>query len=145
MKIGLGGRKEIRMFSALDIGASGLKAQRTRLDVIANNIANVSVTRDVNGNPNPYQRRFVVLAPGQEKGGGPGVHVKEIGTDRAPFPKRYEPGHPDADAAGYVKYPNVDLSVEFVNAIEVSRAYEANITMMETTKSMLSSALRLIA
>lgn len=134
------------MFSALDIGASGLRAQRMRLDTIANNVANYNVTRDENGKANPYQRRFVVLAPGQpgapEK---PGVRVVDVKKSSTGFSIRQEPGHPDADRNGYVRYPNVDLSVEFVNALEATRAYEANITMMETTKSMFSSTLRLIA
>jgi flagellar basal-body rod protein FlgC len=127
------------MFSALDIGASGLRAQRVRLDTIAQNVASAAVTRDERGRPNPYQRRFVVLQPDAK-----GVKVKEIGKDNAPFPLRYEPGNPDANREGYVKYPNVDVSVEFVNALEASRAYEANVTMMETSKAMMAATLRLI-
>jgi flagellar basal-body rod protein FlgC len=134
------------MLSALDIGASGLQAQRLRLDTIAQNVANATTTRDVNGRPNPYQRRFVVLSPGQRGNPDlPGVHVQSIEKDTAPFQVRYEPGHRDADAAGYVQYPNVDLATEFVNALEATRAYEANITMMETTKSMFTATLKLIA
>lgn len=134
------------MLSALDIGASGLQAQRMRLDTIAQNIANSTTTQDKDGRPNPYQRRFVVLSPGQAGNPDkPGVHVKEISKDTAKFPERHEPFHPDADAKGNVKYPNVDLAVEFVNAMEATRAYEANITMMEATKSMFNATLRLIA
>lgn len=133
------------MFAELDIGASGLRAQRMRLDTIANNVANVNVTRDENGNIGPYQRRFVVMAPGQpEDPSKPGVRVLDIKKSNTGFGTRYDPDHPDA-VNGYVKLPNVDLSVEFVNALEATRAYEANITMMETTKSMISSSLRLIA
>jgi flagellar basal-body rod protein FlgC len=65
--------------------------------------------------------------------------------DTSPFRKAYEPGHPDADADGYVKYPNIDMAVEQVNALEASRAYEANITAMEVTKAMLNASLRIIA
>ncbi|MFN4242028.1 MAG: flagellar basal body rod protein FlgC [Tepidisphaerales bacterium] len=134
------------MLGVLDIGASGLKAQRLRLDTIAQNIANATTTRDELGRPNPYQRRFVVLAPGRpEDPSRPGVRVKEIRHDTAPFPLRYDPGHPDANAEGYVRYPNVDLAVEFVNALEATRAYEANITLMETTKAMFTATLKLIA
>jgi flagellar basal-body rod protein FlgC len=134
------------MFEALDMGASGLTAQRIRLDTIAGNIANINTTRDVNGQLNPYRRRFVVLSPGQaDDPSKPGVHVQQIGLDQSPFLKRYEPGHPDADKDGYVKYPNIDLSIEYVNALEASRAYEANISMMETTKSMMNASLRLLA
>lgn len=134
------------MLDVLDIGASGLKAQRLRLDTIAQNIANATTTRDEAGRPTPYQRRFVVFASGRaDDPGRPGVRVKDIRLDTAPFPLRYDPGHPDADAQGYVKYPNVDLAVEFVNALEATRAYEANITMMETTKAMFNATLKLIA
>ena len=134
------------MFSILDIGASGLKAQRLRLDTIAQNIAGMHTTADKNGKNNPYQRRYVVFQPGQANDNNkPGVHVKEIALDTAEFPKVYEPGNKLCDAEGKVKYPNVDMSIEMTNAIEASRAYEANVTMMETTKSMFNSALRLLA
>lgn len=132
------------MLNSLDIGASGLKAQRIRLDTISQNVASASVTRDEYGRPNPYQRRFVVFSPGDGQGGA-GVHVDGIKKDQAPFPLKYDRGHIDADENGYVKQSNVDLSTEFVNAIEATRAYEANITMMETTKSMFNASLRLIA
>jgi flagellar basal-body rod protein FlgC len=134
------------MFDLFDMGASGLTAQRTRMDTIAGNIANINTTRDTNGKPNPYRRRFVLFAPGQSNdSNAPGVHVQSIQTDQSPFIKRSEPGHPDADKDGFVKYPNIDLSIEFVNALEASRAYEANVTMMDTTKAMFNSSLRLLA
>jgi flagellar basal-body rod protein FlgC len=134
------------MFDVLDMGASGLQAQRTRMDTIAGNIVNANTTRNAQGQPIPYRRRFVLFAPGQaanpEK---PGVRVQEITLDQSPFQKRFEPGHPDADGEGYVKYPNIDLAMEYVNALEASRAYEANVTMMEVSKAMLNASLRLIA
>ena len=135
------------MFNALDTSASGLTAQRVRMDTVANNVLNANTTRDAAGLPNAYQRRFVVFAPGRGPGGaeGPGVHVASVEADRSPFAKRFEPGHPDADAAGYVYYPNVDLAVEMVNMMEASRAYEANISTMETTKTMINASLRLLA
>ena len=134
------------MFDVLDIGASGLAAQRTRMDTIAGNIANANTTHDASGKVNPYRRRFVVFATGQpESGSAAGVHVQSVAEDPSPLNKKFEPGNPDADKDGYVSYPNVDLSIEFVNALEASRAYEADITMMETTKSMISSSLRLLA
>jgi flagellar basal-body rod protein FlgC len=127
------------------MGASALTAQRVRMDTIAGNIANMNTLRDSNGKPNPYRRRFVVFAPGQaDDASKPGVHVKSVQLDQSPFPKRYDPGNPDADKQGYVSYPNVDLSIEFVNALEASRAYEANVTMMDTAKSMFNSSLRLL-
>ena len=129
------------MFDALDIGASGLVAQRARLDVIAANVANVSTTHDAQGRNNPYRRRFAVIAPGQAGDSSkPGVHVREVRQDMSPFNKKW-----DQDKQQYVYYPNVDTTTEFVNAIEASRAYEANVTMMEVTKSMINASLRLIA
>jgi flagellar basal-body rod protein FlgC len=134
------------MFDILDMGASGLTAQRIRMDTIAGNIANINTTHDASGKVNPYRRRFVVFAPGQEGDPSkPGVHVQNIGQDQSALMKKFEPGNPDADPDGYVQYPNVDLSIEFVNAMEASRAYEANVTMMETAKSMIGSDLRLLA
>jgi flagellar basal-body rod protein FlgC len=132
------------MFDIFDMGASGLLAQRTRLDTIAGNIANVNTTHDASGKVNPYKRRFVVLAPGQADG-QPGVHVQAVKEDNSPPIRKFDPGNPDADKDGYVSLPNVDLSIEFVNALEASRAYEANVTMMETAKSMFNSSLRILA
>ena len=134
------------MFDTLDIGASGLLAQRTRLDVIAANMANTSTTHDAAGRPNPYRRRFAVIASGRgDDPAKPGVHVQEVRQDMAPFLRKYDPTNQDAGTDGYVQYPNVDPTVEFVNAIEASRAYEANVTMMEVTKAMINASMRLIA
>ena len=135
------------MFDALDISSSGLQAQRTRLDTIAANIANLNTTRNSAGQPIPYRRKFAVFAPGQASDPTqPGVHVTEISTDPSPYRKVYDPSNKDADpATGMVQFPNVDLSVEYVNALEASRAYEANVTTMEVTKSMINASLRLLA
>lgn len=134
------------MFDILDVGASGLAAQRVRLDTIANNIASINVTHDASGKPNPYRRRFVVFAAGRaDDPSKPGVHVASVQQDQSPFNKRFEPGSPYADKDGYVSYPNVDLATEYVNALEASRAYEANVSMMDTVKSMFNSSLRLLA
>ena len=134
------------MFDVLDMGASGLQAQRTRMDTIAQNILNVNTTRNEKGEKIPFRRRFVLFAPGQSaEGNKPGVHVQQVAQDPSPPLRRFEPGHPDADADGYVSYPNIDLSIEYVNAIEASRAYEANVTLLEVSKAMINSSLRLIA
>ena len=134
------------MFDVLDIGASGLMAQRVRLDTIAANIANAQTTHDSAGRPNPYRRRFVVFEPGRpDNPKAPGVRVSKVGLDQSAFNLRHEPWSKDADANGYVKYPNIDTSIEYVNALEASRAYEANISMLETSKAMINSTLRLIA
>ena len=134
------------MFDTLDIGASALTAQRIRMDTIAGNVANLNTTRNAAGEKVPYQRRFVLLAPGQpDNPAAPGVHVARIGLDRSPFRRVFDPGHVDADGDGYVRYPNIDLAMETVNMLDASRAYEANITMMETTKAMINATFRLIA
>lgn len=134
------------MATPLEISASGLVAQRIRMDTIAENIANVSTTRDIAGRNNPYVRKAVIFQVGIPEEGAPeGVHVAEIRNDDPSLPgaeqfrMAYEPGNPDADAQGYVRYPNVDLTREFVNALEASRAYEANIQAFNTTKQMGSA------
>jgi len=135
------------MFGSLDISTSALVAQRTRLDTIAGNIANAEVTRRDDGVPGPFRRRIAVFTSGDGKG-GPGVHVSEIAEDPT-FRLELDPLHPDAiqsgPQAGYVRYPNIDPSIEMVNAMMASRAYEANVTAIEVTKSMISSTLRLLA
>lgn len=134
------------MFGSLDISTSALVAQRTRLNVIASNMANQNSIYDEQGDYAPFRRRIAVFAPGDPTSGSDqGVHVKEILLDDAPFRKVLDPAHPHADAAGYVEYPNVDSTMEMVNALEASRAYEANITAAEATKSMINAALRLLA
>jgi flagellar basal-body rod protein FlgC len=134
------------MFDVLDMGASGLQAQRIRMDTVASNILNVNTTHNERGEAIPYRRRFVVFTPGRSKDPAQaGVRVSDIRLDKSPFRMQYEPGHPDADSEGYVRYPNIDLSMEYVNALDASRAYEANVTMMETTKAMINASLRLLA
>jgi flagellar basal-body rod protein FlgC len=134
------------MFGSLDISTSALVAQRTRLEAVAANMANANSIYDAKGNYAPYRRRVVELAPGDPSSGkAGGVHVAAIRYDRSPFRRVYDPGHPNADAQGYVAYPNVYPEVEMINAVEISRAYEANITAAEASKSMFESSLRLLA
>lgn len=135
------------MFGSLDISASALVAQRTRLETIAANLANMNSIYDAQGNVNPYRRRFTVFAPGDPSTGSEqGVHVEKILLDPAPFRKQWDPGHPaDVDGDGYVEYPNIDSTMETVNAIEAQRAYQANITAAEATKQMIQASLRLLA
>ncbi len=133
------------MFGSLDISTSALVAQRTRLEVIAANMANKDAIYDAQGRYAPYRRRIAIFAQGDPATGqDQGVHVKEIMLDPAPFLKRYEPGHPNADQQGYVQYPNIDSSMEMINAMEASRAYEANVAAAEATKSMMQTSLRLL-
>ena len=139
------------MFGALDTSTSALVANRQWLDTISNNMANQHSIVDADGNYAPYQRRVVLFAEGNPAVGGntgtdsnTGVHIADIIHDNS-FRKVYEPGHPGADADGYVNYPDINPVTEMANALVASRAYEANITAIEATKSMMNHALRLIA
>lgn len=132
------------MIRSLDISTSALAAQRVRLDVIASNIANAEVTRQPDGTPVPYRRRFAAFASG-DGSGGPGVHVAELGVDAAPFQMKYDPSHPDADPRGYVQFPNVSITMEYVDALSASRAYEANAAMLAVTRGMIQQAIRIVA
>jgi len=137
------------LYGVLDISTSGLVAQRTRLDSISANIANNRVILDSQGNLNPYRRREVFFAPGDPSAQTPlgramGVHVASIEANEDAVRLEYEPGNPFADERGYVPYPDINPVSEQVNAMEAIRAYEANITVAEATKSMMAQALRLI-
>ncbi len=144
------------MFGGLEISASGLTAERLRMDVTAENLANAQTTRGANGQP--YRRKEVVLqeAPGSfgatlssvmgggSNSSGGGVHVAGVVEDTTPPKRIYDPGHPDADAQGYVSMPNVDTVSEMVDLISASRAYEANVTAMQAAKQMFSRTLELL-
>ena len=147
------------MFDALGVSASALTAERVRMDVTAENLANAQSTRGANGGP--YRRKEVVLqqatAPTafgsrlQDAMQGPsassapaGVEVTGITEDSAPSRMVYDPGHPDADARGYVAMPNVDSVTEMVDLISSSRSYEANVTAMQATKQMFTKTLDLL-
>jgi flagellar basal-body rod protein FlgC len=135
------------IFSAMEIAASGLTAERTRMNTIASNLANARTTRTEQGGP--YKRLdpiFEATPIGQngEIGATNGVslaRVARIEQDQRPGTMVYEPGHPDANAEGYVEYPNVNAVEEMVNMITASRAYEAGITSIDTVKRMARSAL----
>ncbi len=132
------------MFGALDISTSGLIAQRVQIDTIAGNIANAHTTRRADGRPGPYLRRVALLSSGDGKG-RPGVQVHSVIEDtRSKTRQVKDPGHPDADANGIVYYPNVDMSTEMINGMVAVRAYEANITAIEATKSIVASTLRIL-
>jgi flagellar basal-body rod protein FlgC len=135
-------------FSALEVAASGLSAERTRMNTIASNLANARTTRTAEGGA--YKRLDPVFEATQLGGnsmGGPNesgvslVKVQRIQQDTRDPQLVYEPGHPDADAKGYVRYPNVNVVEEMVNMITASRAYEAGITSVESVKAMAKSAL----
>jgi flagellar basal-body rod protein FlgC len=149
----------MRFLDTIDISASGLTAQRLRMDTIASNIANVETTRVQNGR-GPYRRQVVVFEARtprvagsrsfenilEEKieNTGSGVRVKEIRSvneDEQPFRRVYDPSHPDADEQGYVNYPNVNIVEEMINMISATRAYEANAKVIEASKGMAMRAL----
>lgn len=137
------------MLRSFAISASGMTAERLRMDMIANNLANANTTRTAEGGP--YRRQVPVFAPREmsrslaRRSGvaftGMGVRVVGIYEDDAPPRLVYDPQHPDADENGYVQMPNVDVVREMVDLISASRAYEANITAFNTAKSMAMRAL----
>lgn len=143
------------MYGLLDISTSGMVAQRVRLEVITANIVNANTLRDAQGNLSPYRRRIVQFAPGAPESGSPfarelGVHVKSIELDSTPAqPREYDPDSPDAykdgPFRGYVASTNVNTTIEQINALEATRAYEANATVAEASKQMVNQALRLLA
>ena len=144
------------MFDALEVSASALTAERLRMDVTAENLANAQTTRGADGNP--YRRKEVVLAerPGGSSFGAAlqgamrrqstpgGVQVAAIQQDQTPLKQVYDPGHPDADERGYVQMPNVDPVAEMVDLISAQRAYEANVTAMSAAKQMFAKTLEIL-
>ena len=130
----------------LDIAATGMAAQRLRVQLIASNIANSETTRTKEGGP--FRRKEAVFQT-QDLGfsgalANAGVRVASIRTSQEPFLTRYEPGHPDADASGVVSYPNINSVEEMVDLTEASRAYEANIAVVRAAKAMGASALEIL-
>ena len=129
---------------ALTISARGMDAQSTRLRVIAENLANQDTTGDTPG-ADPYRRKTVTFQQKMDDSlGAETVSVKNIGTDKAEFPKRYDPSHPAADAQGYVHTPNVNSFVEVMDMREAQRSFSANLNVMEVTRSMLTRAVELL-
>ena len=137
---------------AMDISISGVEAQRITMELIASNIANINTTRTVYGGP--YRRRIPVLsekslsfaeelARAEGKIAAGGVEVQDVVEDTTPFQKVYKPGHPDADAQGFVSLPNVDLSQEMVDLTYSQRLFEANVTAFNATKKMMQDTLQL--
>jgi flagellar basal-body rod protein FlgC len=137
----------VDFFTAMEVSASGLSAQRTRMNVAASNLANAQTTQAAGGGP--YKRRDVVLqsvtAPGAQgteyAQAVNGVQVSQITQDNSAPRLEYDPGHPQANAQGYVAYPNINPVEEMVDMITASRAYEAGVTTMSTATSMAERAL----
>ena len=147
------------LFSSIDIAGTGLSAQRLRMDVISNNIANVNTTRTVDGKV--FRRSNVILRPRNDERvykspflperlktpPGNGVKVIEIREDTSPPRLVYDPDHPDAIKSGpkkgYVEYPNVNIVTEMVDMISATRAYEANVSSIQNSKAMFAKALEI--
>jgi len=135
------------MMNALDISTSALVAQRTRLNAISGNIANMSTAQNEKGEAKPYQARYVNFVPDESitaPGGAVGVKVSSVELEQKDPLMKHQPGHPLADENGYVAYPNINLTSEFVDALEATRAYEANIGVMEITKNLGRETLRIL-
>jgi len=142
------------MFDVFSVIASGMKAQRVRMNVISSNLANANSTGGVSGGP--YRRRDVVFSTVRNApsfrdvldssgvGSLQAVRVSSIVEDTRPFKSVYEPGHPGADSNGYVQYPNVNTAEEMVNMISASRSYEANVNAFRATREMMMRAMELI-
>ncbi len=136
----------LESISATDIAVGAIRAQRFRMNVIANNIANAQTTRTDEGGP--FRRQLTIFRGEQI---GPtlkpekfGVRVKEVVSDSSPFREVYDPSHPDANEDGIVLYPNVNLAVEMINLLSAQRAYEANVDVIMTSRSMGEKALEII-
>ena len=139
------------MIGAFDISTSGLVAQRVRLNAISSNLANMSTLRDENGEVAPYKARYPVFEADSEKStpyGAAGVKVASIETEDVEPRYKFQPNHPlaikEGKHKGYVAYPNINMINEFTDALEATRAYEANIGVIEATKAMGNQTLRII-
>ncbi len=147
------------LFDAIDIAGSGLSAERVRMDVTSENLANAQTTKTASGQP--YQRQEVVLqqngtpsefaaqlagaiGAGSEHAPAGGVAVAGIDSDKTPDQLVYDPGNPEANKQGYVRMPNVNTVTEMVDLISESRAYQSDVTAMQTAKSMFSATLGLL-
>ena len=146
-------------FEAMNVSATSLTAQRLRMDVISENIANVNTTRTNEGGP--FRRKTVLFqeiqdtpfmtmlrdtlegSTGRPAPQGMGVRVSSIVRDNTPGPLVYDPAHPDADPEGYVRMPNINIVEEMVNMISASRSYEANITAINTSKALMTRTLEI--
>jgi flagellar basal-body rod protein FlgC len=129
----------MNFFDTLDVAATGLSAQRIRINVLSSNMANANTTRTEDGGP--YRKKNVIfkqVLAGEYKGG---VKVRQIVPDTKPPMLRYEPSHPDANEEGYVAYPNINPVEEMVNLLEASRSYEANVTVINTAKQLAQQAI----
>jgi flagellar basal-body rod protein FlgC len=132
------------LMSSIAIASSGLKAQSMRMRVVAENVANANSTASTPGG-DPYRRKTITFEAELDRSLGASlVEVKSIGVDRSSFKQVYDPSHPAADEDGYVKMPNVSTLIEMADMREATRAYEANLNMIEQARSMLMRTTDLI-
>jgi len=130
--------------ASMSVASSGLEAQSTRMRIVSENLANAGATGRTTG-ADPYQRKTVTFDAAMDRAAGAQlVKVKEVGVDRTPFRVEYEPGHPAADKAGYVKLPNVNMLIEMADMREVNRSYEANLQVVKQVRSMLGMTVDLL-
>ena len=130
--------------ASLAIAGSGLEAQSTRMRIVSENLANANSTGRTSGS-DPYQRKTVTFDAEMDRAAGSRlVKVKEVGTDTSPFRVEYDPGHPAADKAGYVKLPNVNMLIEMADMREVNRSYEANLQIVKQVRSMFGMTIDLL-
>ncbi|HEX3916283.1 MAG TPA: flagellar basal body rod protein FlgC [Caulobacteraceae bacterium] len=129
--------------TAAAVAASALQAQQARMRIIAQNLANADSTSQTPGGA-PYQRQVPVFTPTNVAGGGKGVTMSRVVPDQTPFGSEYSPGHPGADANGYVKLPNVNPLMEALDMQEAQRAYQANLSVIESANAMDEATLSLI-
>lgn len=135
------------LFKSIDISASGMTAERFRLNVISQNLANSDTTRTENGEP--YRRKIVTFEEvlngeiGKQKSDFGGVKVSSIEEDTSPFKLVYNPEHPDSNEEGYVKMPNVNVLNEMVDMMTAQRVYDSNAAVINSAKSMYNSALNI--
>jgi flagellar basal-body rod protein FlgC len=128
---------------SMAVAATALQAQQARMRVIAENLANADSTSQAPGG-DPYRRQVPVFTPAKLAGGGQGVKMSRVVTDQSDFTTEYAPGHPGADAKGYVKLPNVDPLMEALDMQEAQRAYQANLNVIETARQMDSNTLSIL-
>ena len=145
----------MNLFGVLDINSSALTAERERAEVTASNLANAETTSTPGGGP--YKKQLVVFGTAQPGEGkfaetlsrfgdlhARGVKVEKVVADKAPAIRRYEPGHPDADADGYVSYPNINPVEEMVNLMGAAQAYQLNVSAVQATKAMISETIQIL-
>jgi flagellar basal-body rod protein FlgC len=144
----------MNLFGMLEVSGSALSAERWRAEVVSANMANAETTRTPQGGP--YRRqlvvfrarplaRFPMLLAATHSPGAQGVQVDRVVADASPLPRRYEPGHPDADSSGYVTYPNVNPVMEMTDLLSAVRAYQLNAAAVQAAKSMIEQSLQILS